>query len=67
MIEIGGAIRKMCAESPQKFDPRDYFKPAYGRMKEVCVARMTPFGQAGNAGHISPVCCADFVSHYVAV
>ena len=36
-------------------------------MKEVCAARMIPFEQAGNAGRILLVCCADFVSHYVAV
>jgi fructose/tagatose bisphosphate aldolase len=36
-------------ESPEKFDPRDYMKPARAAMKAVCVARMTEFGQAGNA------------------
>ena len=66
-LAITGAIRKVFAESPEKFDPRDYLKPARAAMKKVCVARMTAFGQAGNAGRISPVSCADFASHYVAV
>ena len=48
-LAITGAIRKVLAESPEKFDPRDYLKPAREAMKQVCVDRMTAFGQAGNA------------------
>ena len=46
-LAITGAIRKVFAETPEKFDPRDYLKPARDAMKKVCVARMTSFGQAG--------------------
>ena len=48
-LAITGAIRKVLAESPEKFDPRDYLKPARAAMKQVCIARMEAFGQAGNA------------------
>jgi fructose-bisphosphate aldolase class II len=48
-IAITAAIRKVLAETPEKFDPRDYLKPAREAMKRVCIARMTAFGQAGNA------------------
>ena len=48
-IAITAAIRKVLAETPDKFDPRDYLKPAREAMKKVCVARMVAFGQAGNA------------------
>jgi fructose-bisphosphate aldolase, class II len=48
-IAITAAIRKVLAETPEKFDPRDYLKPARDAMKKVCVARMVSFGQAGNA------------------
>jgi fructose-bisphosphate aldolase class II len=51
-LAITGAIRKVLAENPEKFDPRDYLKPAREAMKQVCVDRMTSFGQAGNASHI---------------
>ena len=51
-LAITGAIRKVLAESPEKFDPRDYLKPAREAMKEVCIARMTAFGQAGNASKL---------------
>ena len=48
-IAITAAIRKVLQETPDKFDPRDYLKPAREAMKKVCIARMTAFGQAGNA------------------
>ena len=48
-MAITGAIRKLLAEDKSAFDPRAYLKPARTAMKEVCVARMTAFGQAGNA------------------
>jgi fructose-bisphosphate aldolase class II len=48
-IAMTAAIRKVLISSPEKFDPRDYMKPAREAMKKVCVARMTAFGQAGQA------------------
>ena len=48
-IAITAAIRKVLAETPDKFDPRDYLKPDREAMKKVCVARMVSFGQAGQA------------------
>jgi len=46
-LAITGAIRKVFAQHPEKFDPRDYLKPAREAMKQVCIARMEAFGQAG--------------------
>jgi fructose-bisphosphate aldolase class II len=66
-LAITGAIRKVFAESPEKFDPRDYLKPAREAMKKVCVDRMTAFGQAGQARKIKPVSCKEFVSFYAMV
>jgi len=63
-MAITAAIRKVFAETPDKFDPRDYLKPAREAMKEVCVARMKAFGQAGNAGKIKPTTCAEFAKVY---
>lgn len=51
-LAITGAIRKVLAQSPEKFDPRDYLKPARESMKKVCMDRMIQFGQAGNADKI---------------
>jgi fructose-bisphosphate aldolase class II len=66
-LAITGAIRKVFAESPEKFDPRDYLKPARDAMKKVCVARMTAFGQAGWASKIKPVSTEKFRSYYAMV
>lgn len=49
-LAITGAIRKVFAEKPEKFDPRDYLKPARDAAYEVYVTRMKSFGQAGHAG-----------------
>ena len=48
-IAMAAAVRKVLITTPDKFDPRDYMKPARAAMKEICVARMIAFGQAGNA------------------
>src|SRR5580658_4838886 len=63
-MAMTGAIRKVFAEAPDKFDPRDYMKPARDAMREVCKARMISFGQAGNASKIKPVTCKEFAKVY---
>jgi fructose-bisphosphate aldolase class II len=66
-LAITGAIRKVFAETPDKFDPRDYLKPARAAMKQVCIDRMTSFGQAGQADKVKPVSIDQFASFYVPV
>jgi fructose-bisphosphate aldolase class II len=51
-IAMTAAIRKVFVETPDKFDPRDYLKPARAAMKEVCRERMIAFGQAGHAASL---------------
>jgi fructose-bisphosphate aldolase class II len=51
-LAITAAIRKVLWTSPEKFDPRDYLKPARDAMKKVVAERMVQFGQAGNASKI---------------
>jgi fructose-bisphosphate aldolase class II len=48
-LAITAAIRKVLWTSPEKFDPRDYMKPARDAMKKIVAERMVQFGQAGNA------------------
>ena len=66
-LAITGAIRKVLAESPEKFDPRDYLKPAREAMKQVCADRMVAFGQAGNATKIKPISLEEMAKSYQAV
>jgi fructose-bisphosphate aldolase class II len=63
-LAITGAIRKVFTEAPEKFDPRDYLKPAREAMKKVCIDRMVAFGQAGNASKIKPMTLADMAAKY---
>lgn len=66
-LAMTGAVRKVLMEEPEKFDPRDWMKPARAAMKDVCVARMEAFGQAGNADKIKPVSIDQFSSFYSTV
>jgi fructose-bisphosphate aldolase class II len=63
-MAITGAIRKVLWENPDKFDPRDYLKPAREAMKKVCVDRMVAFGQAGNASKIRPITLEKMAERY---
>ena len=63
-LAITGAIRKVFVENPEKFDPRDYLKPARNAMKEVCKQRMIQFGQAGWASKIKCKTIDDMAKVY---
>lgn len=51
-MAMTGAIRKVLWENPEKFDLRDYMKPARSAMQQVCKDRMVAFGQAGQASKL---------------
>ncbi len=63
-LAITGAIRKVFSDSPEKFDPRDYLKPAREAMKKVCVERMEAFGQAGMASKIKCISLEEMAKRY---
>jgi fructose-bisphosphate aldolase class II len=65
-LAITGAIRKVLMETPEKFDPRDYLKPAREAMKKVVAERMTQFGQAGHAADYQPIPLAEMARSYAA-
>jgi fructose-bisphosphate aldolase class II len=65
-LAITGAIRKVFIETPEKFDPRDYLKPAREAMKKVVAERMTQFGQAGHAGDYQPIPIQEMAKLYAA-
>jgi fructose-bisphosphate aldolase class II len=59
-----GAIRKVLWTQPEKFDPRDYMKPAREAMAKVVAERMTEFGQAGHAGDYTPIPISKMAEGY---
>jgi len=63
-LAITGAIRKVFAENPEKFDPRDYLGPAREAMKKVVAERMVQFGQAGWASKIRAKPLAEMARLY---
>ena len=63
-LAITGAIRKVFAEAPEKFDPRDYMKPARDAMKKVVAERMKQFGQAGHAKDYKPLPLSEMAKRY---
>jgi len=65
-LAITGAIRKVFFETPEKFDPRDYLKPAREAMQKVVALRMTQFGQAGHAGDYEALPLAAMAERYAA-
>jgi fructose-bisphosphate aldolase class II len=65
-LAMTGAIRKVLVETPEKFDPRDYMKPAREAMQKVVAERMTQFGQAGHAGDYQPVPIEEMARRYAA-
>ena len=63
-LAMTGAVRKVFMEHPEKFDPRDWLKPARDAAKEVYLARMKAFGQAGHATDYTPITLDDMKDVY---
>jgi len=59
-------VRKLFAEKPEKFDPRDWLGPAREAAYQVYLARMNAFGQAGHVGDYAPMTLADMKKVYAA-
>src|SRR6187549_2405592 len=52
-LAMTAAVRKFLAENPEKFDPRDYLKPAREAAKTICRQRYQQFGCEGQAAKIA--------------
>ena len=65
-LAMTGAIRKYMAENPDKFDPRDYLKPAREAARQICRQRYQEFGCEGKAASIRPMGLADVAIAYYA-
>jgi len=51
-LAMTGAVRKFMFENPDKFDAREWLKPAREAAKQICKQRYIEFGCEGQAGKI---------------
>ncbi len=51
-LAMTGAVRKFLHENPDKFDAREWLKPARAAAQAICKQRYIEFGCAGQAGKI---------------
>jgi fructose-bisphosphate aldolase class II len=51
-LAMTGAVRKFMAENPEKFDMRDWMKPAREAARQICKQRYLQFGCEGQAAKI---------------
>jgi fructose-bisphosphate aldolase class II len=63
-LAMTGAIRKYLAENPDKFDPRDYLKPAREAAKKIARERYLQFGCEGQAAKITAQPLAHIAKRY---
>ena len=65
-IRLGmtGAVRKFQAENPDKFDMREWMKPAREAAKAVCKQRYQEFGCEGQGARIKGVPLAEMAKKY---
>ncbi len=63
-LAMTAAVRKYLAENPDKFDPRDYLKPAREAARLICRQRYLEFGCEGQAAKIKPVGLSDVARRY---
>ncbi|HET6599540.1 MAG TPA: class II fructose-bisphosphate aldolase, partial [Burkholderiaceae bacterium] len=63
-LAMTGAIRKYLAQNPEKFDPRDYLKPAREAARAICKQRYLQFGCEGQAARIKPQGLAQIAQRY---
>ena len=54
-LAMTGAVRKFMAENPDKFDAREWLKPAREAAKQVCKQRYLEFGCEGQGARIEAV------------
>jgi len=63
-LAMTAAVRKYLAENPEKFDPRDFLKPAREAAKQICRERYLQFGCEGQAAKIAAQSLAHVAKRY---
>ena len=65
-LAMTGAMRKVLAERPEKFDPRFSLKAATAAARDLCPARFEAFGSAGHGAAIRPLALDRLAARYSA-
>jgi fructose-bisphosphate aldolase, class II len=63
-LAMTAACRKFLAENPDKFDAREWLKPAREAAKAICKQRYLEFGCEGQAGKIKPQLLTQVAQRY---
>jgi fructose-bisphosphate aldolase class II len=63
-LAMTGAVRKFLAENPEKFDAREWLKPAREAAYQICKQRYLEFGCEGQAPKIKPLTLSEVAAKY---
>ena len=63
-LAMTAAIRRYFVQNPDKFDPRDYLKPAREAARLICRQRYEQFGCAGQGSKVQALPLSTMVSRY---
>jgi fructose-bisphosphate aldolase, class II len=63
-LAMTAAVRKFMAENPEKFDAREWLKPAREAAMKICKQRYIEFGCEGQAGKIKAVGLDEIARRY---
>jgi fructose-bisphosphate aldolase class II len=63
-LAMTAAVRKVLHTEPDKFDPRDWLKPARTALKELIKGKMKDFGQAGQGSKYEAIDIKSMVLKY---
>ena len=63
-LAMTGAVRKFLAENPEKFDAREWLKPAREAAKAICKERYLQFGCEAQAAKIKAQSLKDVAGRY---
>jgi fructose-bisphosphate aldolase class II len=63
-LAMTGAVRKFLAENPDKFDAREWLKPAREAAKAICKQRYIEFNCEGQAGKIKAQTLVQVAQRY---
>jgi fructose-bisphosphate aldolase class II len=63
-LAMTAAVRKFLAENPEKFDAREWLKPAREAAYKICKQRYIEFGCEGQAPKIKPLSLSQVAQRY---